>query len=191
MKLSEYAKLNNITYRTAWNHFKAGMIPNAYKLPSGTVVVPDNAKPIPERTAVYARVSSSENKADLATQSKRVQEFCAAKGWVVNVVVEECGSGLNENRKKLLSLLKDETITRIVVEHKDRLTRFGFNYIVELWQGEIIVINEVDNDEHELMQDFVSLVTSFVARLYGRHKSKRKTEQLIAQLKEDDDSKSL
>ncbi|MEY3761027.1 MAG: hypothetical protein RIR39_2518 [Pseudomonadota bacterium] len=71
------------------------------------------------------------------------------------------------------------------------MTRFGFNYIVELWQGEIIVINEVDNDEHELMQDFVSLVTSFVARLYGRRRSKRKTEQLIAKLKEDDDSKSL
>jgi predicted site-specific integrase-resolvase len=191
MKLSEYAKLNNITYRTAWNHFKAGMMPNAYKLPSGTVVVPDNAKPIPERTAVYARVSSSENKANLATQSKRVQAFCAAKGWVVNVVVEECGSGLNDNRKKLLSLLKDKTITRIVVEHKDRLTRFGFNYIVELWQGEIIIINEVDNDEHDLMQDFVSLVTSFVARLYGKRISKRKTEQLLAKLKEDDDSKSV
>lgn len=191
MKLSEYAKLNNVTYRTAWNHFKAGMIANAYKLPSGTVVVPDNAKSITERTAVYARVSSSENKANLATQSKRVQEFCLAKGWVVNVVVEECGSGLNDDRKKLLSLLKDKAVTRIVVEHKDRLTRFGFNYIVELWHGEIIIINEVDNDEHDLMQDFISLVTSFVARLYGRRRSKRKTEQLIYQLKEDDDSKGV
>lgn len=188
MKLSEYARLNSITYRTAWNRFKAGLIPNAYKLPSGTVVVPDNDKAVPERTAVYARVSSSENKTNLTNQSKRVQEFCAAKGWVVNVVVEECGSGLNDNRKKLLSLLKDETITRIVVEHKDRLTRFGFNYLVELWRGEIIIINEVDSDEHDLMQDFVSLVTSFVARLYGRRRSKRKTERLIAELKKEDDS---
>jgi predicted site-specific integrase-resolvase len=72
------------------------------------------------------------------------------------------------------------------VEHKDRLTRFGFNYIKELWHGEIIIINEVDNDEHDLMQDFVSLVTSFVARLYGRRRSKRRTEQLIERLKSDD-----
>ena len=92
---------------------------------------------------------------------------------------------INDGRKKLMSLLKDPSITRIVVEHKDRLTRFGFNYIKELWHGEII-INEVDNDEHDLMQDFVSLVTSLVARLYGRRRSKRRTEQLIERLKNDD-----
>jgi predicted site-specific integrase-resolvase len=119
-----------------------------------------------------------------------VQEFCAAKGWVVSGVVEECGSGLNDNRKKLMSVLTDGSTTRIVVEHKDRLTRFGFNYIKVLWSGEIIIINEVETDEQDLMQDFVSLVTSFVARLYGRRRSKRRTEQLIKKLK-DDDSASI
>ena len=140
----------------------------------------------PERTVVYARVSSSENKTNLVAQSTRVQDFCAAKGWVVSVVVEECGSGLNDERKKLRKLLLDDSITRIVVEHKDRLTRFGFNYIRDLWQGEIVVINEVVEDEQDLMQDFVSLVTSFTARLYGRRRSRRQTEKLIEQLKNDD-----
>jgi predicted site-specific integrase-resolvase len=73
-------------------------------------------------------------------------------------------------------------VSRIVVEHKDRLTRFGFNYIKNLWVGEIVIINEVTEDEKDLMQDFVSLVTSFTVRLYGRIRSKRQTEKLIKEL---------
>ena len=73
-----------------------------------------------------------------------------------------------------------------MVEHEDRLTRFGFNYINDLWHGEIVIINEVVEDESDLMQDFVSLVTSFTARLYGRRRSKRQTEKLISKLQNDD-----
>jgi putative resolvase len=186
MKLSDYAKKLGISYRTAWNHYKAGQIPNAKKLPSGLIIVDAEVIKTKDRTAVYARVSSSENKTNLLSQSKRVQDFCAAKGWVVSVVVEECDSGLNDDRKKLRKLLQDKSITRIVVEHKDRLTRFGFNYIKDLWHGEIVIIDEVVEDETDLMQDFVSLVTSFTARLYGRSRSKRQTEQLIKQLQHND-----
>lgn len=192
MKLSDYAKKNGIGYRTAWNHYKLGLIPNARQLPSGIIIVDEELTNKPEKTAVYARVSSSENKNNLLSQSVRVQNFCAARGWVVSVVVEECGSGLDDNRKKLQQLLLDKTITRLVVEHKDRLTRFGFNYLKNLWHGEIVIINEVVEDEKDLMQDFVSLVTSFTARLYGRRRSRRKTEELIKQLsKEDDHSQSI
>ena len=166
MKLSDYAKKLGVSYRTAWNHYKAGLLPNARQLPTGVIIVDEESFVIQQRTAVYARVSSSENKSNLLSQSKRVQDFCAARGWVVSKVVEECGSGLNDNRKKLEQLLLDKTITRIVVEHKDRLTRFGFNYIKNLWKGEIVIINEVVEDEKDLVQDFVSLVTSFTARLY-------------------------
>jgi predicted site-specific integrase-resolvase len=182
MKLSDYAKKIGVSYQTAWNHYRAGLIPNAKKLPSGIIIIDEEKNNLPERTAVYARVSSSENKANLLSQSKRVQNFCATKGWVVSVVVEECGSGLNDDRKKLRKLVSNKSVTRIVVEHKDRLTRFGFNYIQDLWHGEIVIINEVVEDESDLMQDFVSLVTSFTARLYGRRRSKRQTEKLIATL---------
>lgn len=187
MKLSDYSKKIGVTYRTAWNMFKRGDIEGAYQLPSGTIIVPDGkvVDDQPIYTSVYARVSSSENKNNLKTQSKRVQDFCMAKGWVVNKVVEECGSGLNDNRKKLIDLLTDGKTNRIVVEHKDRLTRFGFNYISTLWSGDIVVINEVKEDEKDLMQDFISLVTSFTARLYGRRRSKRNTEKLIKELNED------
>lgn len=187
MKLSDYSKKIGVTYRTAWNMFKRGDIEGAYQLPSGTIIVPDKKHNEDKSTytSVYARVSSSENKGNLKTQSKRVQDFCLAKGWIVNKVVEECGSGLNDNRKKLIDLLTDGKTNRIVVEHKDRLTRFGFNYIGNLWSGEIVIINEVKEDEKDLMQDFISLVTSFTARIYGKRRSRRNTEKLIKELSED------
>ena len=182
MKLSEYAKINSISYRTAWNHFKLGLIPNARKLPSGTIVVDDD-KPIKaEYTVIYARVSSSENKSNLDTQAQRLQEFCMAKGWIINEVIKECASGLNDNRPKLNKIFLDRKATRLVVEHKDRLTRFGFNYIKLLYpECDIVVINESE-DKTNLFEDFVSLVTSFCARIYGQRRSARQTEKLIKQL---------
>ncbi len=80
----------------------------------------------------------------------------------------------------------------IVVEHKDRLTRFGFNYIKILLDksGKTVeVVNEAEDGKQDLMQDFVSIITSFCARLYGLRRSKRKTEQLIKELTNDTISK--
>lgn len=187
IKLSEWAKLNSYTYRGAFNVYQAGNIPGAHKTPSGAILidVQEGTSDKPEHTVVYARVSSSENKPNLDSQADRVCQFCAAKGWVVHRVVKECASGLNDQRPKLQAILKENKATRIVVEHKDRLTRFGFEYLKTLFEGEIIVINEVTEDEHDLMQDFISLVTSFCARLYGRRRSRRKTEKLIQGLEND------
>jgi predicted site-specific integrase-resolvase len=106
-------------------------------------------------------------------------------------IVKEIGSGVNDTRPKLLKLLTDPTITLIaacaprsgVVEHKDRLTRFGFNYIEQLLKlqdrrREVIHPSGVaENGKEDLAQDFVSIVTSFCARLYGQRRSKRKTER--------------
>lgn len=189
MRLKQWAEINGVTYRTAWQHFRTGLIPGAYKLATGTIVVPDTSIESGGVTAVYARVSSLENKSNLLSQADRVCQFCAANGWVVDRVITECGSGLNDGRPKLMKLLTDSSVSRIVVEHKDRLTRFGFNYIRSLWPGELVVINLVATNEADLMQDFVSLVTSFTARLYGRRRSRRATEKLISELR--DDSKSL
>jgi putative resolvase len=103
-------------------------------------------------------------------------------------VVKEIGSGVNDARPKLMKLLTDPTITLIVVEHKDRLTRFGFNYIEQLLtlQGRRVeIINLTENGKEDLVQDFVSIITSFCARLYGQRRSKRKTERLIAELTQD------
>lgn len=184
MKLSEYAKINSISYQTAWNHFNKGMIEEAYQLPSGTIVVPEKPM-IEEKTVVYVRVSSSQNRDNLKSQAERVSSFCSACGWKVNRVVKECGSGVNDKRPKLLSILTDPSVTRIVVEHKDRLTRFGFNYITSLFHGEIVVINESLEDENDIIEDFTSIITSFCAKIYGHRRSKRKTEKLIEELNDE------
>lgn len=186
MKLSDYAKKNSIGYRTAWEHFRKGLIPSARKLPTGTIVIDEdvNTSSSPDYTVIYARVSSSENKTNLNSQAARLEQFCTANGWVVDEVVKECASGLNDNRPKLSKILADRKATRLVVEHKDRLTRFGFNYIKLLYPECTIVVVNQSEDKDNLMEDFVSLVTSFCARIYGHRRSKRQTEKLIQALQE-------
>lgn len=191
MKLSEYAKKNSVSYKTAWKWFKDGLIPNARQVQTGTIIVDESVEvEKDEYTIVYARVSSSENKSTLESQAKRLVDFCCAKGWKINEVVKETGSGLNDSRKKLMKIFKDKKATRIVVEHKDRLTRFGFNYLKELFDGEIFVVNEADDSKQDLIQDFISVITSFCARIYGQRRSKRKTEKIIEELKKFDSETS-
>ena len=159
--------------------------PNSRKLPSGSIVVDNELPKFEEKIVVYARVSSNENKDNLEKQAERLVGYCNAKGWRVERVVKEIGSGLNDNRKQLEKILTDKTITMIVVEHSDRFSRFGMNYIEKLleMQGrKIEVINKQNNDKDDLMQDFVSIITSFTARLYGQRRTKRRTEQLIKEL---------
>ncbi len=188
MKLSDYARSLGITYRTAWNHFKAGKIPGAYQLHTGTIIVPDPAQTARgQKVAVYARVSSSENRSNLDSQADRVSAYCAAKGYKIEKVVKEVGSGVNDKRKKFLALLADKEISLIVVEHRDRATRFGFHYLETLLESEgrrIEVINESDDDKEELMQDLIAIITSFTARYYGQRRARRKTEKLIAELRD-------
>ena len=99
---------------------------------------------------IYTRVSSSENKAELDAQAERLRQYALAKGYRIREVIKEIGSGLNDNRRRLQKLLRDGKATKILVEHKDRLTRFGFNYLKTLLanQGcEIEVVNESKEDK--------------------------------------------
>lgn len=182
-KISQYAKMEKVTYRTIWNRIKRGLLKAEVTSNGHILVVIDENKE--QRVAIYCRVSSSENKSNLERQKERLLSYCAAKGYRVEKVVCEIGSGLNDNRRKLESLLLDKSITRIVVEHSDRFSRFGMNYIkkiLELDGRTIEVINTCNNDRDDLMQDFVSIITSFTARLYGQRRSKRQTEKLIKEL---------
>lgn len=180
VKLSDYAKLKGCSVRTLWRRIKEGQLKVVYS-DTGRIYVPVEEQKN-EYVVVYARVSSSDDEEDLNKQAERLVQFCNAKGWQVKEVVKEIGSSLNDERKKLISLLQNKKVSRIVVEHKDRLTRFGFNYIQTLSNAEIYVVNDVVTDEQDLMQDFVSLVTSFCTRIYGKRRSKRVTERLIQEL---------
>ena len=185
MRLSTYAKQLGISYQTAWRLFKDGKL-NAYQLPTGTVIVREEESQGSEQSvAIYCRVSSSENKGNLESQKKRLLDYCAAKGYKVSRVITEVGSGINDTRKQWLSLLQDRMVRIIVVEHKDRFTRFGFTGYKTLLNTDgrdIEVVNEAENGKEDLLQDLVSIITSFCARLYGQSRCKRKTEKIIQEL---------
>jgi putative resolvase len=98
--------------------------------------------------------------------------------------VKEIASGVNESRPKLLALLKDTSVTHIVVEHRDRLTRCGFHYLEALLQAQgrtIEVVNLAEDDNADLIADLVAIVYVFTARLYGQRRAKRKTERIAAE----------
>jgi len=191
IKLSEYAELHSVTYRTAWNWYKAGKIKNAFKDEYGNVLVEiEEETPFENKVAIYTRVSSNENKSNLEAQAERLKQYAIAKGYQIVHIVKEVGSGVNDFRKKLLKLLQQDDYGILLVEHKDRLTRFGFNYIKTLLEKDkkrIEVVNEAEDDKSDLMQDLVSILYSFSARLYGLRRSKRKTEKIIKCLEEDND----
>ncbi len=196
MKLSVYANKLGIGYRTAWEWFRDGKIKGAYKMESGTIIVPEDIPLKSDYVIIYARVSSSENKKNLDTQAERLVGYATAKGYQIKEVVKEIGSGVNDNRAKLQKILKDGKATKIVVEHKDRLTRFGFNYLKTLLLHigcEIEIVNVVEDDKEDLMQDLVSIITSMCARYYGLRRGKRKTDKIVAELgiqeKEETDDK--
>lgn len=186
-KISTFAKEHNLSYLTVYNMVKRNEIPSE-TLPTGTILILTSDIKKVNRSAVilYARVSSSENKDNLDSQMKRLRLYAYAKGYIVVREVKEIGSGLNDKRNKLASILEADDYSKIIVEHKDRLARFGTNYIKLLLKKldkDIEIINEVeDNSREDVMQDFVSIITSFTARLYGLRRSKRKTEKLIKEL---------
>ena len=134
--------------------------------------------------AIYCRVSSQDQKShgDLDRQKCRVLEYCAKNKYEVLYILDEVGSGLNDNRKKfhnLLDLITERKISKVVVEHKDRLTRFNFEIIKKLAKGFGVEIEVIDVElnktfEEELVSDIVSLMASFSARLYGKRSSRNK-----------------
>ena len=195
IKIEEYAKRMSIHPRTAYRRFHRGVI-EGIQDESGSIRIKnpfkeDSAeKPNAKRAVLYARVSSSQNKDNLNSQMERLRQYATLSGYNVVKEVREIGSGLNEDRKKLNELLSKDlnNFDYIIVEHKDRLTRFGFNYIKTLLKNankDVIVINEVVEEKEDLIEDFISIITSFCARIYGNKRVKRKTENIIKELQDE------
>jgi putative resolvase len=194
MKLSDWAKKMGISYRRAWQMFKDGKLPNAKQLPTGTIVVLEEEKatvlPVENTVAIYARVSSHENRDNLERQAERLKEYAIARGYQIRHIVKEVGSGVNDARPRLINLLNKQDYSILLVEHKDRLTRFGFNYIKLLCekQGKLIeIVNGTEDEKEDLIQDFVAVIYSFASRLYGLRRAKRKTEKIIKEITQNED----
>lgn len=188
INLHQYAETQGIQYRAAWNRFKQGRIEGAYQADSGRILVPNPfAKEQALRGAVvYARVSSHKQKDDLERQARRMVEFANARGLEVIAVVKEVASGVNDERPKLTRLLDRDDWATLVVEHKDRLSRVGFNWFDVLLRKQgrsIIVANRAEDDKSDLMDDFASIIYSFAARLYGK-RGRAVSEKMMAVLPE-------
>ena len=136
---------------------------------------------------IYARVSSRNQKDDLQNQVSFLRQFCNARGLIVDQCIEDYGSGLNYNRKKwnnLLEQVMEQKIKTIVITHKDRFIRFGYDWFEKFcakFNTNIIVVNNEElSPREELVQDVVSILDVFSCRLYGLRKYKK-------QIKEDEE----
>ena len=142
-------------------------------------------------TVVYARVSSQNQKPDLENQIEVLTEFCNSSGYTVDKYVKEVGGGLNFKRKKFVKLLDQVMsgkIEQLIVAHKDRLSRFGFDlieHICKVNNCELIVMNnEKLSPEQEMIQDMLAIVHCFSARLYGLRNYRKALDKAL----EDDKS---
>ncbi|MBE3563550.1 MAG: IS607 family transposase [Hydrogenibacillus schlegelii] len=189
MKLSEWAKKRGITYKTAWRWVREGKMPVPFEItPSGTILVHEPEEQKEGITALYARVSSSDQKADLKRQVVRLLEFANAQGLSVGKTVQEIGSGLNGRRRELIKLLSDPNVTTIVVEHRDRLTRFGFELIEAALRAQgrrILVVEEREVDD-DLVPDMTDVLTALAARLYGKRSAKNRVKKALEALRHED-----
>lgn len=190
MKLSTWAKQQGLAYITAWRWCKFGKMPCRWeRTPSGAILVhPEQLEVSSPDSPVYtySRVSSHNKKDDLQRQKQRCAAFCEARGWAVTRQFSEIASGMNDRRQKLKELF-DQPPGRLVVEHKDRLTRFGFAYIETLLSKlgwDVVVINRDESDHDDLIKDLVSVITSFCCRLYGLRRGHRKAKELRGQCEE-------
>ena len=139
-------------------------------------------------TIAYARVSSSDQKADLDRQKQVLELFCAGRGWTYELI-SDLGSGMNYRKKGLTELLERllaGEVERLVLTHKDRLLRFGAELvfsICEMMNVEVVIINRgaETSFEEDLAKDVLEIITVFSARLYGARS--RKNQKLITAMR--------
>lgn len=181
MKLSEWAKKQGISYKTAWRWVRQNRMPVPFEqTPSKTILVKELENKS-NLAAIYARVSSTDQKLDLDRQIARLANFASERGLLIGKIVAEVGSGLNGRRPKLIRLLADPEVNTIIVEHRDRLARFGFEYIeAALWaSGRKIIVLDLSETTDDLVQDMIEVLTSFCARLYGKRGARNRARQAL------------
>ena len=183
MNLAEWAESQGIARVTAYRWFRDGKLPVPARKVGGLILVdvPDTASAPRGTTVVYARVSAADQKPDLDRQVARVTAWATGQDIPVDRVVTEVGSALNGHRRKFLSLLRDPSVTRIVVEHRDRFARFAVEYVEAALSAtgrELIVVDPAELDD-DLVRDMTEILTSFCARLYGKRAAANRAQRVI------------
>lgn len=188
MKLSVWAKSQGISYKTAWRMWKDGRLPvPAEQMATGTVIVHAEPNKV-GGAALYARVSSADQKNDLDRQLARLTEYAVANKLVIVDAVKEVGSGLNGHRKGLIRLLHNASAQTIVVEHRDRLMRFGFEYVEASLaaQGRRIIVIEPEEMTDDIVRDLHEVIVSMCARLYGKRSARNRAKKALEAMQTDE-----
>ncbi|MFJ8141370.1 IS607 family transposase [Streptomyces sp. NPDC096013] len=186
MKLSEWARQQGVSYQTAWRWVRDGKMPVPVRqAPSGTWLVAEPAAAVSTasgRVVAYCRVSSADQRADLERQAARVVAGANGLGLAVADVVTEVGSGLDGRRRKLHRVLSDPQTAVIVVEHRDRLARFGVEHLEAVLSasGRRLVVLDPTETADDLVRDITEVLTSMCARLYGRRAAKIRAVRAVA-----------
>lgn len=162
--------------------WKAGQLPvPAEQLPTGTIIVHPPITTTDGGVALYARVSSADQKPDLERQVARCAVYAAEHRLRVTEVIKEIGSGLDGHRRGLMRLLRMPTVTTVVVEHRDRLMRFGFEYVEAalMAQGRTVVVIDSAEVQDDLVRDVTEVLTSLCARLYGQRAAANRARRAL------------
>ncbi len=184
MNLAAWAERNGVAWVTAYRWFHSGRMPVPAQRVGRLILVSDAAaEPVQHRrTAVYARVWSADQRADLDGQVARVTAWATAEQIPVDKVVCEVGFALNGHRRKFLALLRDPMVSRIVVEHRDRFCRFGSEYVEAALaaQGRELVVVDTAEVDDDLVRGMTEILTSMCARLYGKRAAASRVKRAIA-----------
>ena len=192
MKLSEWAKLKGIHYRTAIGWVKNGKMPVPFeRLPSGTIIVHVTTEVEivnhPVKAALYARVSTVREKPELEAQMGRLAAFAVGKGLDVIQTAAEVGPGLNGNRPKLMKLLSDPAVKVIVIEHRDRLLKFGAEYVEAALSAQgrsLLVMKHGEDREDDFHRDMEESLVAICSRLYGGRVARRMAMKAMKTIQE-------
>ncbi|MET8138568.1 IS607 family transposase [Streptomyces sp. NPDC005251] len=189
MRLSEWARQQGVSYQTAWRWVRDGKMPVPVRqAPSGTWLVDEVAAPSSGRVVAYCRggvlpcvVSRPEGRPGSAGRAGGVRREWTG-GLAVAEVVTEVGSGLNRRRRKLHLLLADPDTAVIVVEHRDRLARFGVEHLEAALSasGRRLVVLDPAETADDLVRDVTEVLTSMCARLYGQRAAKTRAARAVA-----------
>ncbi|WP_084031239.1 IS607 family transposase, partial [Mycobacterium avium] len=172
MNLAAWAESVGVNRHTAYRWYREGTLPVPAQRVGRLILV--RTTPAGEGAAggvvIYARVSSHDQRADLDRQVARMTAWATEQDLTVGQVVVEVGSGLNGKRPKLRRILSDPDAKVIVVEHRDRLARFGVEHLQAALsaQGRRIVVADPGETTDDLVRDMIEVLTSMCARLYGR-----------------------
>lgn len=189
MKLSVWAKQQGLSYKTAWRMWKLGQLPMpAEQLPTGTVIIHPPASSTTGGAALYARVSSADQSADLDRQLARLGEFAASRQLMVVEVIKDIGHVADGNCKNLLKLLKNPDITTIVVEHKGRLMSFGIEYVEAALaaQGRKLMVADINENKAEVVEGVREVMEFLCVKLYDKRSAKNRADRAIKTAMEPD-----